>query len=642
MEASKKDFLDSLSSLSRDRLIDLAVSQYSEITMLKLREEANERINTETHIQYVELKEKYESLLKEHDGLKELYRQLVEKDMLKTRSTFGRSTEKFLSLVDSAENRAEDFEDEKQDEDDGEASRKPGRVISFDDAKKGRDGTTEKDSDGQNESCGRNKNDRDKNSLKKSLGGLPYETLFDIDIEELNHIYGEGNWRILFWHEHSTIEKMPATYYVKQVYTPVLSTGLEHSLVTMPYCNLLMPRSYASPSLVSDILYRKFVLGLPFHRQAMDFSMSGICLSKQTIIHWANTIVPEFLDAVWEYLVSCLVKQRYIQSDETYMQVNRDGRSAGSKSFMWVHCTSELLDCAPVIVFCYEKTRNTDHLRGFFAEFLGYITCDAYISYQVLENESGENIKVAGCLMHCRRYFAESFFVNDVASMSDEELAALPETKALLLIREIYAQENKLSGMPADERTAKRKKYVKPLVDEFFKYVHELFDSAEVYSDRLQKALTYAVNQEERLRMFLSDGNIPCDNGFSERIIRSYSIGRANWLFADTVKGAGVNATMYSIVETAKANGADVRMYIQYLLEKIPAFIEEHGETNPEFLESCMPWDSNFARYSEIQKGQAQSKLHAMFPVPEKPKTPRKGKPPSADNKNPPHGKIIA
>ena len=84
-------------------------------------------------------------------------------------------------------------------------------------------------------------------------------------------------------------------------------------------------------------------------------------------------------------------------------------------------------------------------------------------------------------------------------------------------------------------------------------WVNELEASDELRSEKLSKAVSYAINQEEYICRFLDDGNIPIDNGSSERYIASYSRGRANWLFADTILGAEVNAAMYSIVETAKA-----------------------------------------------------------------------------------------
>ncbi len=147
--------------------------------------------------------------------------------------------------------------------------------------------------------------------------------------------------------------------------------------------------------------------------------------------------------------------------------------------------------------------------------------------------------------------------------MSDEELKALPETKALLLIREVYQEGNALKDMTAEKRTASRRERVAPGLDAFFAYIHSLEDSEEIFSERMKKAIKYALNQESSLRRFLADGNIPCDNGHVERIIRSYSIGRANWLFVDTVDGARVNAVMYSIVETAKVNQVNVRYYLQ-------------------------------------------------------------------------------
>lgn len=349
--------------------------------------------------------------------------------------------------------------------------------------------------------------------------------------------------------------------------------------------------------------------------------MQGIALIKQTIINWAGTLVPEICEEVYEFMTQQLVGYRYTQCDETYIQVNKDGYGPGHKSFLWVHTSSELTDCPPVIIFCHEETRGTDHLRHFFREFLGYITCDAYISYQVLEEESGGEILTTGCFMHCRRYFAEAFFVQDVAAMSDGELAALPETRALLLIRGIYQEENKLKELTANERTIAREGNVAPKVDAFFEYIRFLEGSDNVFSDRMKKAITYALNQEKNLRRFLTDGNIPCDNGHVERIIRSYSVGRANWLFADTMNGAKVNAIMYSIVETAKANQANILIYLQYLFEQIP--LRRMGG-DKDFMADMVPWSEAYRTYEEKKQQQRQSLYGQLFPEPERPRTPRK------------------
>lgn len=615
MKAETEAFRNRIRSLAFDELVEFTVSEHERYMELKIRDEENQRISTEMHIQYSRISDENRSLKEDNATLKELLRKEVEKNKLKTRTTYGRSTEKLLSLINSAANKPEDFVDENQEEEDGE---KESRIISFPESSNSSEGA---DSGKKGIGTDGGKKSPRKSSLKKSIENLPREILYLLDIPALNAAYGEGNWRIAFWREHVSVEKIPVSYYARYTLTPVISSGLEHELYTVPYYNLLLPHTYASASIIADILYRKFVLSLPFYRQAVDYQMSGIELSKQVIIHWVNAIVPEFFERIRSYMTQYLIRSGYIQSDESYFLVNKDGRGPGHKSFMWVHCTSEMLDGHPVIVFYYEATRGTEHLRQLFGEFLGYMICDAYISYQVMEKEN-PLITVAGCLMHCRRYFAEALFVNDISSMTDDEINELLETKALLLLREIYIAENALRDMSSDERHKERQTSVKPKVNAFFEYVHSLSDSETVLSERLNKAVQYAINQESKLREFLNDGNIPCDNARSEQVIRAYSIGRANWLFADTITGANVNAIMYSIVETAKANKADVRIYIQYLLENISKAIDNGSADSTDFLESMMPWSQEYREYEEKTRQIAMNSFKNLFREPVKPRAP--------------------
>jgi transposase len=615
VKADSEQFLNLINDYNADCLRSLAFSLHEELEKLKFHQSANERIYTEVHIQYSELEKKYNALLKENTALKEQLAKEIDKNTLKARSTFGRKTEQFLSLVDAADNKIDEPEDERQVEVKEQPDERKSRVINFTDHKK--------NDIKKNSKLGKGKcnGSQKQNRLAASMEKLPKQLIYDFDPETLDQEYGQYNWRIAFWHCHTTLEKLDSPYYAKTVYTPVISSGLEHVLTTVPYANPLIEKSAASSSVIADILYHKFVLGLPFYRQAVNYQMNGIELLKQTIINWVNRLVPEIMGPVCDYLTECLLKYKYTQNDETYIQVNKDGREPGHKSYMWIHCSSELLDCNPIIIFCYEATRGTDHLRSFFREFLGYITCDAYVSYQVLEDEKNGLITVTGCMMHCRRYFAEAFFVNDVAELSNEQLLELPETKALMLIRDIYHEENQLKDMNFEDRTVIRKKKVEPKVDQFFEYVHLLEASDEIFSDRMNKAITYAVNQEEHLMQFLTDGNISIDNGYAERVIRSYSVGRSNWLFADTVFGAKINALMYSVVETAKANHVNVRCYLQYLLEEIPKHLDQSDKS---FLKDMVPWSDTYHSY-ESQKEQADEQLlQRLFPEPERPRTPRK------------------
>ena len=615
MKADREAFIEQIRILDRDALLSLVASLYDEMEEMRLKYLENERISTEAHIQFSELNTKYTAILAENENLKKLLQKEIEKNTLKTRSTFGRKTEGFLSMLDAADNPEEEPVDESDIEDREEPQERKKRVITF-------PGRGKKEPAGEKTQTGEDKEKKQEGkSLARSLDRLPQQLIYDLDIKKLDELYGEGRWRIAYWHSHRVLMKLDTPYYTQTTYTPVVSVGLEHDLFTVPYMNPLIDKSFVSYTIIADILYRKFVLGLPFYRQARDYMMQDIALTKQTIINWVSTLVPEICTQVHEYMMQLLIGYKYTQSDETFIQVNKDGYGPGHKSYMWVHTSSELLDCPPVIVFCYELTRSTNHLRSYFQEFLGYITCDAYVSYQVLENESDGKIQATGCLMHCRRYFAEAFFVRNVADMNDEELRSLPETKALLLIREAYQEENKLKEMTAEERLAARKELVAPKLDAFFAYVHSLEKSEEVFTDRMKKAIQYAVNQENSLRRFLADGNIPCDNGHVERVIRSYSIGRANWLFADTIDGAKVNAILYSLVETAKVNHVNVQYYLQYLFEKIP-LRRARGDTD--FMADMMPWSEAYREYEKEKLKQQQTLFGQLFPVPDRPRTPRR------------------
>ena len=633
MSPDRDAFIAEITPYTQEQLILLAAEQHDRIHELEIRETQNERINTEVHLSYQNVCGELDSLKEENASLKAALQKEIDKNNLLKRSVFGRHTEKFLDTLQNS--RTEAFVDEAEEEDketvetrviDPSALQESlGKAVSpgkEDDSRHSRGKDNGKSDDRRH-----GKQAGQKNALQKSADELPQEVVFIFSEKELNEKYGAGNWRIVFWQTTKTVEKLPVIYYQRTVYTPTISFGLEHCMENLPVPTRLFPHSLVSAALLADICCRKYYLSIPLNRQSRDYARQGLMVSKQDMIRWLNTLVPAVLTVLYEYLSRLLLKLKYTQNDETYIQVNKDGRSAGSKSFLWIHCSSELLDCPPIIIFCYEKTRGTDHLRKFFREFSGYISCDAYISYQVLEGEKPDEVTAAGCMMHARRYFAIAFFVRPLDEMTDDQILDLPETKALFMIREIYAEEDQLKDLTADERLAARQEKVAPKVDAFFDYVHELDSSVEVFPDRLKDAVRYAVNQEARLMVFLTDGNIPIDNGHAERVISSYSIGRANWKFADTVRGAEVNAIMYSLVETAKANGADVEMYLRYLFEKIPPHLRQDGELDdPSILPELTPWSDVYRSYERMEKQRSLRASRQMFPVPEKPRTPKKKK----------------
>jgi hypothetical protein len=156
----------------------------------------------------------------------------------------------------------------------------------------------------------------------------------------------------------------------------------------------------------------------------------------------------------------------------------------------------------------------------------------------------------------------------------------------LVQIAAIYKAEEALKELTAEERYDRRQREVKPLVEAYFAWVHEQ-DSATILSQKTRDGLNYSINQEKYLKVFLEDGNIPIDNSATERAIRPFTIGRANWHIIDTIHGADASATIYSLVENAKANKLKICEYLKHLLTEIPKHM---NDTSMDFLEDMLPW----------------------------------------------------
>lgn len=564
-----------------------------------------ERISTEMAIQFGEMKMHLAGVERENEFLKKENLRLTEQLNLRKKDLFGRSSEKTSGIIRSV--LADEVSEDPLSED----------LVPVEKVENGSsncNGLVKRNSERQK---GRKKGKR-----KKDLSGVPKKTEFLLDVDELNRIYGEGNWRIYNWTKYEEYMSIPCTTYLKVTYAPVLSVGLEHCLFRHPYKEKLLQGSLVSASILAEIMYNKFVMGLPLYRQEQDMLRNGILLSRQDMVNWITRFALDLFGPVYDRLAFLLRLCRYNQVDETTLEVIMDGRKAGSKSFMWVHTTNELFDGNPIVVFDYELTRSADHLRDFYLKnsYSGSITSDAYAAYGLLEKESDGDITSTGCFMHCRRRFVNAIIVRDLKTLKPEQIKNLPEYKSQVLIDAIYNTDTPLKKLPAQERLERRNTEVRPNVDAFFDYLHSLDLNDPSYSDRLRDAVSYSLNQETRLRMFLEDASIPADNGNCERKLKSYITGRNNWLFSYSLTGAEVMAIIFTLVETAKANQVHPYYYLMYLLKKMPGHMED---TCFDFLDDMMPWSEAYRAYEKISKEETFRNCSDQEPV-IFPKTPRK------------------
>lgn len=345
----------------------------------------------------------------------------------------------------------------------------------------------------------------------------------------------------------------------------------------------LLPGSLVSPSLAAAIINAKYVNATPLARIEREMERYGLAITRQNMANWMIRLTEEYLSVMYDYLHERLYSYHVIQADETPVLVNRDGRPAGTKSYMWVYRTGHLYTDKQIVLYEYQKTRNTSHPREFLKNYQGICVTDGYQVYHKLENEM-EDLTVAGCWVHCRRGFEEAWTV--VKKIKS------PEAMSYLIMKQIqaiYREEGKLKDLSVEDRLKQRQVVVKPLVDAFFAYLKQNVENVPK-SGKLREALNYALNQEKYLRVFLTDGEVPIDNNASERAIRGFCLGKKNWEVIDTINGAKTSAMLYSIAETAKANYLKPYEYFNYLLEVIPEHMEDKSRA---FLEELLPWSKS-------------------------------------------------
>lgn len=297
--------------------------------------------------------------------------------------------------------------------------------------------------------------------------------------------------------------------------------------------------------------------------------------------NWVIRGSERYLSLLYDRMHQKLYDSKILHSDETPVNVVKDGRPAGSKSYMWVYRTGQAGGVPPAVLYEYQKTRKADHPREFLKNYHGVVVCDGYQVYHKLEEERPDELKVAGCWAHARRRFA-----NVCKSLGKGAAnGSLAET-AVNHIALIYRTDNLLEKLNPEERLEKRQLLVKPLVEAFFAWVKFNRDTVPSQSET-GKGLTYCVNQEKYLRAFSDDPIIPLDNNAAEIAIRSFCVGKHNWHIIDTPQGAEASAIIYSLAESAKANNLKPYNYFKFILEEIP---KHQDDKNLDFLDALLPW----------------------------------------------------
>ena len=434
-----------------------------------------------------------------------------------------------------------------------------------------------------------------KGQKEEDLRAFPQEEIpHDVPAEKLNSLFGEGNYKSMpdevCWQLRFEPARWTAEKHIIKVY--VGTNGLhQDEFLRGDHPDILYRGSIATPSLLAGIINSKYVSSSPLDRTAREFQINGLNLSKQTMSNWVVWSAERYFRPVYDLMIKKQLQAHVNQCDETPLEVIHDDRPAGSKSYMWVHLTGELSPVPRIVVYEYQKTRHSDHPKEYYKDFRGILMTDGLEQYHKLSREQ-EGLTNANCFAHARRHFANA--IKAMGKGNAEAVKASVAYKALIRIGAIYDLEGALKELTPEERLKERQSSIRPLVEEYFAWIKEVFRQGLVLpKSETAKGLAYSINQEEYLKVFLTDGEVPIDDSASERALRNFTIGRKNWVTINTVRGAEASAIIYSITETARANGLNVYYYIKYLLEQLVTLVDVQGNIEQSELEPLMPWSKS-------------------------------------------------
>lgn len=430
------------------------------------------------------------------------------------------------------------------------------------------------------------KRSKTKGKRDVDLDGLPARIIeHKLSEEELAEKFPEG-YKELPHEIYKRLHIIPETFIVDEhhvhVYASRKNTG---TIVKAPRSVDLFRNSIATPALVASIINGKYVNALPLERQSKTFKTNGINLNTNTMANWVIKSTDDYLSLVYDKLHELIYDSKVIHADETPAKVMRiDDKKivGGKKTYMWVYRNRPTKTSHPIVLYDWQPSRKADHPREFLKNYSGAVVTDGYQVYHKLDAERAD-LNVAGCWIHARRPYAE--FIKSVGASAAKGSIA---DEAYSMITDIMHTDNGYDDLSPSDCRKQRQQNLQKKVDDYFAWVKLKYDQVTKNST-IGKALAYSIHQEEYLRKFLSDGNIPMDNNYAEQAIRPFTVGRKNFVIIESDNGAKASAMLYSLIETAKANGLNTYKYFEMLLTEIPKHMEDKDLS---FINDLMPWSS--------------------------------------------------
>ena len=392
---------------------------------------------------------------------------------------------------------------------------------------------------------------------------------------------------------------IPEKLYIEEHVYPVYACRVcegsgdeEHPVFRQaPAAKNIIPKSIATPGLLSYIFVNKYCNHMPYYRQSQNFERHGLDLSRATMDKWQLEVY-EKIKPLENVILKHIKSGKVLNMDETTCRIlnYENGNKERKKSYIW------LAHGGPkekkLVIYRYFESRSPVYIKTFINGFQGWLQTDEYPGYESALKEHNilypkQKIIHVSCAAHIRRKFYD-------ALLNGKSKGA---AKALKYIQQMYYEENRLreQNLSDSELIAKRKEIIKPIMDEFYNWLIETQPTVPE-SFKFGQAIKYAVSALPHLMNYIDCPEIYLDNSISERSIRPYVLSRKNFLFSASEDGARSTCLLFSLIECAKINNINPEEYLSSIFELAA---DTTGWTDSNWSE-LLPWNIKLIKKSDV------------------------------------------
>ena len=328
------------------------------------------------------------------------------------------------------------------------------------------------------------------------------------------------------------------------------------TLVQEPVAPHIIDKGIPTAGLAAHVLVAKFADHVPLYRLSGILGRAGLPIPDATLGQWVGQCGVQQLPLI-EAWREVLLKEAVLHADETPVAMLKPGNGKTHRAYLWSYCSTSF-SAIKAVVFDFAETRHGEHARNFLGAWRGTLVCDDFAGYKALFRQG---ITEAGCLAHARRKFYD-LWANHKSQIAEE---------ALKLFGVLYDVERQAQELHTDKRRELRQQLARPVADTLHAWL--LAQRQRVpEGSATAKAIDYSLGRWAALTRYLNDGAIPADNNWVENRIRPVALGRANWLFAGSLRAGQRAAAIMSLIQSARLNGHDVFLYMKDVLERLPAW----------------------------------------------------------------------